>query len=245
MNMNISGINAYQYGGSSKKNEVSKETKAADIQKKGIGADISAKNESKLSAKAQNYLNSLREKYGDYDFMIGNSTDDLKELSASGTKEFSVILSNEELERMANDEKYAQEKMQSVEGAVKMSKRICEEYGFTSAFGREAGENGIINKISVVIDDKGGMKIFAALEKLSENQRERMEKNKDKQTEDKKKQENALKNNPYAKEDKATVKKTIVEASSPEELLEEIGKIDWDKISKKESKAGERINFIV
>ena len=43
--------------------------------------DISQKNEEKLSSKAQEYLKSLREKYGDYDFLVGNSTDDLKTLS--------------------------------------------------------------------------------------------------------------------------------------------------------------------
>ena len=56
--------------------------------------DISTKNEEKLSQKAQDFLKNLRAKYGNYDFMVGNGSDELRTLSKSGSKEFSVIFSN-------------------------------------------------------------------------------------------------------------------------------------------------------
>ena len=160
--------------------------------------DISSKNEAKLSQKAQDFLKNLRQKYGDYDFMIGNGADELKSLSKSGSKEFSVILSSAEIERMANDEKYAQEKMDGIQGAVKMCKRICEENGYTSGFGG-SGENGSINKIGVSVDDKGNMKLFAELEKTSSKQKERIEKNREKRAEEKKSADRTRKKNPYEK----------------------------------------------
>ena len=43
---------------------------------------------------------------------------------------------------MATDEKYAAEKMQGVEGAVKMCRRICEENGYVSAFDAMKAGNG-------------------------------------------------------------------------------------------------------
>lgn len=224
MSMNISGINTYVYESMAKKKKELKGTKVADAQKEEKQSELAGKNESKLSAKAQQFLSTLREKYGDYDFMIGNNTEDDKELCKSGTKEFSVIFSSEEIERMANDEKYAQEKMQGVEGAVEMSKRICEEYGFTSAFSGKTGENGILNRLNIVVDDKGSMKIFAELEKTSKKQTEK---------------------NPYLKDENATVKKTTVEAASVEDLIEKMKNIDWDKISQTETKSGDRINFSV
>ena len=101
-------------------NRTTAKTTAAASKGAADTVDISQKNEEKLSSKAKEYLKSLREKYGDYDFLVGNSTDDLKTLSKSGSKEFSVIFSNAEIEKMATDEKYAAEKMQGVEGAVKM-----------------------------------------------------------------------------------------------------------------------------
>ena len=214
---------------------------AKDSNAIGKGNNISAKNEEKLSQKAQDFLKNLRKKYGDYDFMIGNSTDDLKALSKSGGKEFSVIFSSAEIERMANDEKYAEEKMQGVQGAVKMCKRICEENGYVSEFDGGNGENGTINKIGVSIDDNGNMKLFAELEKTSSKQRERIEKNKAKHAEEKKSAEKAKKKNPYEKEDKDTVKRTTIEASSEEELIQKIKDYDWNKIQ--DSHSGDRFNF--
>ena len=202
--------------------------------------DISSKNEEKLSKKAQDFLKNLRKKYGDYDFMIGNGADELKSLSKSGSKEFSVILSSAEIERMANDEKYAQEKMDGIQGAVKMCKRICEENGYTSGFGG-SGENGSINKIGVTVDDKGNMKLFAELEKTSSKQKERIEKNREKRAEEKKSADKTRKKNPYEKPEKPTIKRATIEADSEEDLLSKISKLDWDSVA--ESKSGDRIDF--
>lgn len=207
--------------------------------------DISTKNEEKLSKKAQDFLKSLREKYGDYDFMVGNNTDDLKALSKTGRKEFSVIFSNAEIERMANDEKYANEKMQGVAGAVRMAKQVAEEYGFGVG---EDGQNGTINKISIAVNDDGSMKFFAELEKSSAKQKERMDKTKEKHAEekkasDKKAAERAKKKNPYEKDEKPSIKRTTVEANSMEELMEKIKGIDWNKIE--DSRSGDRVNYTV
>ena len=46
--------------------------------------------------------------------MIGNGSDEIRSLSKSGNKEFSVIFSSAEIEKMANDEDYAAEKMHAV-----------------------------------------------------------------------------------------------------------------------------------
>lgn len=138
-----------------------KETVKKGDGKGAVNSSISSKNEAKLSTKAQDYLNNLRSRYGDYDFLIGNSTDDLKALSKSGTKEFSVIFSNEELERMANDEKYANEKMNCIKQAVKMSDEINKKYGFRRAFGNGGAMSSDINKIGMIFDDNGMTSFFA------------------------------------------------------------------------------------
>lgn len=199
--------------------------------------NISKANEEKLSEKAQEFLKNLRKQYGDFDFFIGNSTDDLKALAKSGSKEFSVIFSSAEIERMANDEKYAKEKMQSVEGAVRMSKKINEEYGFLSAFGKKENQNGTINKISIVVNDDGSMKIFAELEKTSNKQRERIEKAREKRAEEKK----TDRKNPYEKDDKDSIKRTTIEAASVEELIEKLRNLNWDNVA--EAHSGDRFNF--
>lgn len=205
-------------------------------------SDISAKNENKLSSKAQKFLKNLRQKYKDYDFLVGNGSDELKTLAKIGNKEFSVIFSNAEIERMASDEKYAAEKMQGVEGAVRMSKKICEENGFMSAFNPVKAGNGTINNIAIVTDDNGKMKLFAELENSNKNQNEIIEKNREKRAAEKKEAEKkASKNNPYEKNGFDSVKRTVLEADSIEELVEKIKNVDWSSIA--DSNSGEKLNY--
>lgn len=91
------------------------------------GYDISKKNEEKLSTKAQKYLADLRKQYGDYDIVVGNRTDDMQALAKGQGKDTTVIFSNADIERMAVDKKFADEKMQGVAGSVKMAHKVDEE----------------------------------------------------------------------------------------------------------------------
>ena len=206
--------------------------------------DISANNEEKLSKKAQDFLKNLREKYGDYDFMIGNGSDELRSLSKSGSKEFSVIFSSAEIEKMANDEDYAAEKMHAVENSINMCRKICEQQGYVSAFDNSKSGIGTINKIGVISDDDGNLKFFAELEKTSSKQKERIEKAREKKAnEEKIAEKRAHKKNPYEKDTKDTVKRTTVEANSINEFLDKLEKVDWANIT--DSKSGDRFNFSV
>ena len=83
--------------------------------------------EGKLSAKAQEYLKKLREKYKDYDFIIANEGDDSEGLAAASTKEYSVMISSDEIEKMANDEEYSNKVLTDMESAIDMSKKVSEE----------------------------------------------------------------------------------------------------------------------
>ena len=87
--------------------------------------------EDKLSKNAQAYLSDLRSKYGDYDFIVANDSDDKKGLVKQSTKGVSVVFSTAEIERMSRDEKYATEKLKNVGTAVRGGHRIAEEYGAT------------------------------------------------------------------------------------------------------------------
>lgn len=250
MNMDVNAVGGYQTGkaffpgkketGKTKVPSAEKQIKESSIMTQVAKSNVSAANEAKLSEKAQKFLARLREQYGDYDFMIGNGSDDLKELSKSGSKEFSVIFSSEEIEKMASDEKYAEEKMQGVEGAVKMSRRIAEENGFGSAYAGEDNANGVVNKIGIILGDDGSLKMFAELEKTTLKQKERIEKAKENKAEDK---ADKLKKNPYDKKDKDSVKRTTIEAGSEEELLAKIQNVDWKQIA--DSHSGDMFNFSV
>ena len=197
--------------------------------------------EDKLSSKAKNYLDNLRKTYGDYDFIVADEGDDRRALLDKSNKEFSVIFSSSELERMATDEKYASEKMRHVETIVDMSNRICEQFGYERTWGKGGGNDTIINKLAVSINDDGSMSIFAELEKMSDKQKDYIEKLQEKRAEEKKTAEKKV--NSYKKDDTSSVKKVVVEASSEEELVEKIKNVDWNKVSGE--KVGARFDFSV
>lgn len=203
-------------------------------------------NEARLSSKAQAFLKNLRKQYGDYDFLIGNSTDDLKALVKSGSKEFSVVFSNAELERMASDEKYAREKLQSVEGAVRMSEQINQQYGFERGFGRGGAASAQITKIGIVFHDDGTTDFFAELEKSSAKQRERIEKAREEKRAGKGKEEKAEKEIQSYSKSKTGTKRTAIQADSMEALLEKIRTVDWDAVkSEKMPESGGRFDFSI
>ena len=170
--------------------------------------------ESQLSAKAQSYLESLRKKYGDYDFVVSNNLDAAQTVGSD--KEYSVIFTVDELEKMAEDDDYAQKVMGQVGDAVDMLKGLWE---------KDLGEGVQFSQLSVTFDSEGNMKLFAQLEKLSAEQKERLEAAAEKRAEE------------QAKDDGMPVvfKSADVEAENAEELLNKIFGIDWSKIPDEEA----------
>ena len=111
--------------------------------------------ENKLSDKAKNYLEKLREKYKDYDFVIADTKEDQDGLAAASSKDISVMISSSELEKMAEDEEYGNARLSQMEEAVEMTKEISEEAD--------------ISKLTIELGDDGMMKLFADLERISED----------------------------------------------------------------------------
>ena len=67
--------------------------------------------EPKLSTVAKNVLDEIRKTYGDMDIMVYEDGKDAKELLSRSTKEFTVMFSAEELEKMASGEKYKKQQI--------------------------------------------------------------------------------------------------------------------------------------
>ena len=181
--------------------------------------------EQKLSAKAQGYLEKLREKYGDYNFVVSDDMDTSKTLGSD--KEYSVMFTTEELEKMAENDEYAEKVMGQVGNAVDVLKNISE---------KDLGEGVQFSQLGVSIDSEGNMTLFAQLEKLSEQQQKRFEEAKEKAAE---RQQEAKEKTQADKESKdgmpVVFKSADVEASNEEELLAKIFGINWDEIPEEEA----------
>lgn len=202
--------------------------------------------EQQLSQKAKKLLDKLRKQYGNMDFFVSDKNSDMKTMLKSSSKEFSVIFSAEELEKMAEDEDYARKQMDRVDHAIRMSKEINRRYGYTSAYGKNAGQ-AEITKIGIAVGDDGTMTFFAELEKSSAKQREYMERNRDKRAEDRKATEKkaAEKEKDKRRDEKAESDKAIVEASSIEDLIWKMNRIDWSNPQKDRTGEGSRFDYSV
>lgn len=204
-------------------------TTTVEFSEEGLALANSQNNqpdEAKLSAKAQSYLENLRKKYGDYNFVVSNDMDTSKTLGSD--KEYSVMFTTEELEKMAEDEDYAEKVMGQVGTAVDMLKNISE---------KDLGEGVQFSQLGVSIDSDGNMKIFAQLEKLTAEQQKRLEEAKEKRAEEQKANEEKLQADKEPPEDGMPVvfKSADVEADSEEELLTKIFGINWDEIPEEEA----------
>ena len=191
-----------------------------------------------LSSRAQKLLEKLRKTYGNMDFMVADfdNGEDAKAILSRGTKEFSVLFSSEELEKMASDEKYEKEYMERIQGAVRMSEQINEETGFGSIIGKD-GEESRITKMGVAFNKDGTMTYFAELEKMSEKQQERIEKAREERAE--------ADSNRGTRVINPIIKKTTVQASSAEELLKKMSEVDWNKVNEERKEEGNRFDFSI
>lgn len=213
--------------------------RSAQAERKQTAGYVDKAKEQTLSQKAQDVLKQLREKYGNMDFMVADfkNADEAKAALSKGTKEFSVLFSSEELEKMASDEKYLNEKMRGIKGAVRMSEEINQKYGFERAFGKEGTADTAITKIGIAFNDDGTTSFFAELEKSSAKQRERIEK-----AREEKRAGKELQN--YVKSTDA--KRTDVQADSIEELIEKISAVNWDKIKTEQtSEYGRKFDYSI
>ena len=111
--------------------------KAAELSsdKSAETAEVLTNGEKKLSDTAKDYLSGLRKQHEDTDFIVTGEGDDEAKLAKASKKEFTVILSGEEVERMATDEDYAKQQLRSMETTWKMNERIAEQYGGGQASG--------------------------------------------------------------------------------------------------------------
>lgn len=216
--------------------------KDADRAKAGSARKAGGTEEGKkapaLSKAAQNLLKELKKTYSNMDFIVADfeTDEEAASLMSRGTAEYSALFTPEELEKMAADEDVKNKNMKILDGAVSKLDEM------KTKLGDKADD---VTRIGISFGDDGEVSFFAELEKNSEKQRERIEK----QREDKKE---AAKDNgkaeaaEYLAHGKPTGKRTTVYASTIEELAEKIANVDWNAVKEeRQSTTGQRFDFAV
>ncbi len=140
-------------------------------------AQVESANTPKLSKAASALLDKLKEKYKNMDFFVENysSDEEASSILNRGTKEFSVLIEPETLEKMASDPETLAKYESVLDGAGDTVEKIREELGDENA------EN--LQSVGFSFDDDGKMSFFAtiseSLDGIAEKRQESIDKAKE------------------------------------------------------------------
>lgn len=200
-----------------------------------------------LSDGAVKLLNELKKTYGNMDFIVADYETDEEAASylSRGRAQYSVLLTPDELEKMAADENAKNENLKILDDAISKLEEMKKQLG-------EKGQE--ISRLGVSIGDDGEISFFAELEKVSAKQRERIEEKRESNREELKEEMKKLAKEkldelrgigPASRPSMESVKRTTVRASSVEELAEKISQVDWSQIANDTVLKGNRFDYMV
>ena len=185
-----------------------------------------------LSNRAQELLEKLKKKYSNMDFMVAEyeGDDEAAEYLSRGTKDYSVLIEPELLEKMAADEDTEKKYVGIIEGATEQFEEMNSELG-------KDIEN--VKTLGFTVKEDGTTTLFADLEKMGDQQKERIEKAR---AEKKEKTDTQSSHSLQAYQKKP--KTTRVYADTIAELVDKIKNVDWYKINADDEKEnGHRIDY--
>lgn len=191
-----------------------------------------------LSKAAQKLLKELQKSYGNMDFIVADyeTDEEAASLMSRGTGEYSALFTPEELEKMAADEDVKNKNLKILDNAVSKLDEMKTQLG-------DKGED--VTRIGISFGDDGEVSFFAELEKNSEKQRERIER----QREDKKEAARDTERTgtaEYLAHGRSSGKRTTVYASTIEELAKKIEQVDWSTVKEEhQTTTGGRFDFTV
>lgn len=204
----------------------SRKTAKAD-DKKTDSAKKTNNDSVQLSDKAKALLQELKKTYSNADFYVAEyeTEEEAVDYLSRGSKDYSVLIDPEELERMANDEEVKKQNLSLLDESLNKLGEMKEEL-------KKTGREDEVVTLGVNIGKDGQVSYFAELEKAGERTKEFV----DKIREDKKEAakeaeaEKAEKNPNQGKYNYEHSKRATVTANSVEDLFEQIKNFNWDNV---------------
>ena len=195
--------------------------KAAKSTKAEKAKELSA--EEQLSDKAKSYLKNLRRSRNFVDFRIAEKGKENDALAGKSNKEFTVVLSNEEIEKMATDKKFEREQLNTLDQTVKSM--LMAQTGIGNNNGANKTNVEDIKSIAAKTQEDGTTMLIASLEKSTSSARKIVEEQ-DKKREAKKLEEK--------REAKRAAEKEALKGDKKSEKAQKSGKSG--KVEKTDSK---------
>lgn len=125
--------------------------------------------EDQLSDKAKSYLKNLRRSRNFVDFRIAEKGKENDALAGKSNKEFTVVLSNEEIEKMATDKKFEREQLNTLDQTVKSM--LMAQTGIGNNNGANKTNVEDIKSIAAKTQEDGTTMLIASLEKSTSSAR--------------------------------------------------------------------------
>lgn len=244
---NMSGIGSYNmmqknlFSSSAQSSKTAKaDTKKTDGTKKTTNSTV------QLSDKAKALLQELKKTYSNADFYVAEyeNEEEAAEYLSRGSKDYSVLIDPEELERMANDDEVKEQNLSLLDESLNKLGEIKEEL-------KETGREDEVVSLGVNIGKDGQVSYFAQLEKASERQKEFVDKiREDKKEAAKEAAEEAEAERTGKGQNRYNYehsKRATVTANSVEDLLKQIQNFSWDNVKEETSipMPGGRFDFSV
>lgn len=200
-----------------------KTTKTDD--KKTNGTKKTNNNPVQLSDKAKALLQELKRSYNNADFYVADydSEEEASEYLSRGTKDYSVLIDPEELERMANDDEVKKQNLSLLDESLNKLGEMKEEL-------KASGREDEVVSLGVNIGKDGKVSYFAELEKAGERQKEFVDKIREDKKEAAKEAEAEKAGNPQDKYNYEHSKRATVSADNVDDLLEQIKNFNWDNV---------------
>ena len=126
-----------------------------------------------LSDKAKTYLKNLRRSRNFVDFRIAEKGKENDALAGKSNKEFTVVLSNEEIEKMATDKKFERQQLNTLDQTVKSMLMAQTGIGNDNGAGKTNAED--IKSIAAKTLEDGTTILIASLEKNTSSARKIVE----------------------------------------------------------------------
>ena len=201
--------------------------------------------EDQLSDKAKDYLAKLRKSRKNVDFRISEKGMENNYLAKKSNKEFTIVLTNEEIERMATDKAFEKKQLYIIDKTMQDMMKASLGIGENNGNGKTNTSD--IKDIALKLKEDGSTELIASLEKSSKSAKQ-IAKDKAKKKETEKLEEKRLEKKQALEKDKKkvaeksedkkaekeTVKRVEVKAKTIEELVEKMKNIDWDKVPETE-----------
>ncbi|MDE5939854.1 MAG: hypothetical protein K2H37_12325 [Lachnospiraceae bacterium] len=223
---NMNGIGSYNAMQKNIYNTAAQSRKTAKADdKKTDETKKTNSNSVQLSDKAKALLQELKKTYNNADFYVAEyeTDEEAAEYLSRGSKDYSVLIDPEELERMANDEEVKKQNLSLLDESLNKLSEMKEEL-------KETGREDEVVTLGVNIGKDGQVSYFAELEKSGERTKEFVDKMLEDKREAAKEAEAEKAGKAQDKYNYEHSKRATVSADSVEDLLEKIKNFNWDTV---------------